>query len=65
MDEFTIYMIIQRTKSLLLCFFTLNLKIYKILQSTIRSFDPQSHLAPTIQCRIPILTTLGLDFSIN
>ena len=57
MDEFTIYMIIQRTKSLLLCFFTLNLKIYKILQSTIRSFDPQSHLPPTIQCRIPILTT--------
>ena len=38
-------------------FFALNLKIYKILQFTIRSYDLQSHLPSTILCRIPILTT--------
>ena len=40
-------------------FFALNLKIYRILRFTIRSYDLQSHLPSTILCRILILTTLN------
>ena len=60
MNKFTIYVIIQHTKSLLMHFFVLNMKIYKILRSTIRSHDPRSHLSLMILFKIMILTTLVL-----
>ena len=41
-------------------FFDLNLKICRILQSTIRFYDLRSHLSPKILHKIPILTTLML-----
>ena len=41
-------------------FFALNLKIGRILRSTIRFYDLWSYLSPTILRRIPILTTLNI-----
>ena len=47
-------------KTIINVFFALNLKIYKILQFTIQSYDLRSHLSSTILRKIPILTTLVL-----
>ena len=47
-------------KTIINVFFALNLKIYKILQFTIQSYDLRSHLPSTILRKIPILTTLVL-----
>ena len=58
LDEFIIYMIIQHTKSLSMCFFALNLKICRILRFTIRSYNLRSHLPSMILRMILILTTL-------
>ena len=47
-------------KTIINVFFALNLKIYKILQFTIQSYNLRSHLPSTILRKIPILTTLVL-----